>query len=276
MNSEAIPSWLTAPVASLVGPLVRLEVLESREDVHHHFARHIVSRLRAMNRAHGRALLILPVGPTAHYPECARLINEEGVSLSGITIIHMDEYVDADEQWISDAHPLSFRGVMTRLFYNLLNPRLGSPRVIFPNPGHLSVISQTIREMGGVDVAYGGIGIHGHVAFNEPLIGDGADELMNLPARVVTLNPETVVMNASRSLGGWLDGFPRRAVTIGIPELLAAREVVLYADGGTWQRTTLRKAVRGEADPAFPVTFLTSRRPCHVVTDAVTAGGILD
>ncbi len=276
--TELIPTWLTDPINTVRGARVTLHVLPDREAVYDHFARSIVEEVQARTRERGRCCLILPVGPTAHYPRCAQLINDLSLDLSTTTIIHMDEYLGPDGKWIDSAHPLSFRRVMDTLFYNRIGPQSGKPRVIFPHPDRLDEIVGVIEQCGGVDAAYGGIGIHGHVAFNEPNTGEStpSPSVADLPPRVVQLNPETVVMNASRSLGGWIDQFPRAAVTIGIPQLAAARNLRLYADGGRWQRTALRKAVRGIGDPVYPVTSLTSRRPTEIVTDPETAAGILD
>ncbi len=276
--TEFIPKWLTDPIEAVRGAKVTLHVLPDRQSVYEHFAQSIAENIQGSMRERGRCCLILPVGPTAHYPRCAQIINDLGLNLSHTTIIHMDEYLGADGQWIDASHPLSFRGVMDTLFYHRIHPSSGKPRVIFPHPEHLDEISRAIDDCGGVDVAYGGIGIHGHVAFNEPLLAAGtrSASVAEFPPRVVQLNPETVVMNASRSLGGWIDAFPRAAVTIGVPQLAAARQLVLYADGGRWQRTALRMAVRGILDPSYPVTALTSRRSTEIVTDADTAAGILE
>ena len=38
---------------------------------------------------------------------------------------------------------------------------------VFPDPNHPEYISELIEKLGGVDICFGGIGINGHVAFNE-------------------------------------------------------------------------------------------------------------
>ena len=39
---------------------------------------------------------------------------------------------------------------------------------IFPTPENLDKLAGMIEAVGGIEVCYGGIGVHGHVAFNEP------------------------------------------------------------------------------------------------------------
>ena len=38
---------------------------------------------------------------------------------------------------------------------------------VFPDPFDTERVPKLIEELGGVDIAFGGIGINGHVAFNE-------------------------------------------------------------------------------------------------------------
>lgn len=270
---DIVPEWLSAPIDRVTKSNIDLLVLETREAIHRKFAQDIVEAAQNAYKVRGRGCLILPVGPTLQYPLCAQLFNQLDMDLSRLTIIHMDEYVD-EGQWIPYNHPLSFRKTMDALFYQRLQSR---PQIIFPDPAHIQQVEAAIARAGGVDTAFGGIGIHGHVAFNEPAASpDKAVPMEDYSTRVVTLSPETVVMNASRNWGGWIDGFPRQAVTLGIRELLGARQLTLYADGGVWQRTALRKAVAGERDETYPVTLLTSRMICRIVTDRLTASPITD
>jgi glucosamine-6-phosphate deaminase len=146
--------------------------------------------------------------------------------------------------------------------------------------------------VGGIDTCYGGIGIHGHVAFNEPPLGPwqqvSAEEFRHSGTRLVALNAETVVMNASRALGGYLPALPPMAVTIGMREIGAARRIRLTCQGGSWQRAILRIALFGSpntaGDPAdlhagedvrYPVTLLRAHADLEIAADMETAQPIL-
>src|SRR5262249_54594788 len=117
-----------------------------------------------------QATLIVPVGPVDQFPVLARLINERRTDCRAVTIINMDEYLSSDDHWIPLDHPLSFRGFMNPRFYDALDPQL-APRPenrVFPDPRDPAALVRLIAERGGVDVCFGGIGINGHIAFNEP------------------------------------------------------------------------------------------------------------
>ncbi len=81
---------------------------------------------------------------------------------------------------------MSFRGFMDRAVYHKLKPELVMPEEqrIFPNPDQLSYIPKLIEQLGGVDICFGGIGINGHVAFNEASDELGAEEFLAQRTRV--------------------------------------------------------------------------------------------
>ena len=111
-----------------------------------------------------------------------------------------------------------------------------------------------IEELGGVDIAFGGIGITGHLAFNEPQPELTAEQFAQLPTRVLDIHPETRATNCVGDLGGALEDMPRKCVTIGMKEILGARKLRLgvFRD---WHRAVCRRAAYGEVTAAFPATL---------------------
>ena len=69
-----------------------------------------------------------------------------------------------------------------------------------------------------MDVCFGGIGINGHLAFNEAQDELTAEEFAQLPTRVLTISRETRTSNAIGDLNGAIDAMPRKCVTIGIKQ----------------------------------------------------------
>ena len=49
---------------------------------------------------------------------------------------------------------------------------------------------------GGADICFGGIGINGHLAFNEPQPGLPVEAFLSLPTRVLAISRETLTVNA--------------------------------------------------------------------------------
>ncbi len=216
--------------------------------------------LQEIRQASSRgATLIVPVGPVDHYPILARLINEQQVCCRKTVFISMDEYLDDGDSWISEEHALSFRGYLQRAFYDLLDPTLAPPphQRVVPNPREPRAIQQLIDSRGGVDACFGGIGINGHLAFNEPPEPGqdvSAETFAALPTRALSLSRETRTIN-SVTVGGEINLIPKRAITVGMKEILGAKRLRFYCNRH-WQSSVIRRALHGPLTPACPASFL--------------------
>lgn len=220
-------------------------------------AQDMVHTIREHNREQERTVFICPVGPVGQYPYFVKLVNEERLSLKNVWFCNMDEYLTDEDEWISEDDGLSFRGFMNRMVYTKLDPELAMPasQRLFPNPAHPEAIGDAIESLGGVDIAFGGIGITGHLAFNEPQPELSADEFAQLETRALSIRPETRATNSAADLCGALEDMPHRAVTIGMKEILSARQVRLGVFR-TWHRGAVRHAAYGEISASFPATLL--------------------
>lgn len=256
---------------------VRLTILPDLGALYEHLARSIADEIASRTTAGQPTRLILPVGPVDHYPRLVEICNGERIGWHSVHAFHMDDYLDWQGRPLRLDHPLSFEGYMRRTVYDRLDPALRIPeaQIHFPDPRHLDRISERIAEVGGVDTCYGGIGYHGHLAFNEPPISRWfkvtPDEFRASLTRIVPLAPETVVMNSIRSTGGNPAALPPMAVTLGMGDILAARRLRLYCQGGAWQRTVLRLALLGEEDVDYPVTLAQGHRDYRIITTRDTA-----
>ncbi len=273
-----LPNYLTLDPEELeTASTGRLEIVSDLPALYHHFAASVADEIETNNSAGRPTRLILPVGPVDQYPLLARRCNEERISWRNVFTFNMDEYCDWQGRAVPPEHPLSFRRSMDELLFDRLDPALAIPpdHVHFPDPLNLDRISRDILDVGGIDTCYGGVGYHGHIAFNEPPISRWfkltPDEFRDSLTRVVPLAPETVVMNSSRATGGNTAALPPMAITLGMRDILAARRIRLYCQGGTWQRTVLRIALLGGEDVDYPVTLLQAHPDYRIVTDRNTA-----
>jgi len=78
-------------------------------------------------------------------------------------------------------------------------------------------------------------------------------------------------MNSIRATGGNPAALPPMAVTLGMKDILSARRIRLYCQGGNWQRTVFRIALMGEVSVDYPVTFVQEHPDCVIYADANTA-----
>ena len=188
-------------------------------------------------------------------------------------LLCMDEYLDDEKQWISKDHPLSFRGFMQRTVYDKVRPELVMPedQRVFPDPNHPEYISELIEKLGGVDICFGGIGINGHVAFNEADPSLTNEEFLAQKTRVLEITKETRTANAIGDFNGALEDMPHYCVTIGINEISHAGKIRLGCFRN-WHRAVVRRAAYGEATSDFPVSLLTSHPDINLkITEFVAA-----
>ena len=248
-----------------------LSVLPDIDALHRHFADSITDEIVANNRKNLPTKLILPVGPVGQYPLLAERVNAEKISLKSCWFFMMDEHCDDDGNVVPPDHPLGFRFAFDREFTQRVGKSLMIPeeQLVFPDHRNLRNLKKKIAEVGGIDTTYGGIGIHGHIAYNEP-----EPNVRESDPRVVNLNDFTRTINAIRSeMGGNLENYPRRGITLGMRQLLGAKRIRLYCRNGMdldWANTVLRLAVLGGPGDDYPVTHIRDHQDYVVVTDEDT------
>ena len=251
----------------------RLIILKDLDELHQHFAEEIASEIIENNKKGALTRLILPVGPTGQYPILAEIINKKNINLENCYFFFMDEYCDDNGYALPSEHPLSFKGEMEHLFFSRLDPKCGlkKERVIFPDHNNIQKLKSMIENVGGIDTCYAGLGIHGHLAFNEP-----EPNIKDSEPRLVYLNKYTITINAIRAkVGGNLENFPRKAVTLGLKQILSSRRIMIYCrndiPGIDWANTVLRLALFGEPGDDYPVTYIRDRNYKIITTPETTS-----
>lgn len=247
-------------------------VLDNIEKLHQHFARNLADQIKRNNANNRPTVLILPFGPVPQYEIFTNIVNSEEISLQDCTFFLMDEYCNDNGIEISTEHPLSFQAGFWK-YFDKVDSELSVPKeqVIFPNHENIYQLAEIIEESGGIETCYGGIGIHGHVAFNEP-----EPQVLHTDPRMVYLNKFTITINAIRAgVGGDLENFPNKALTLGMRQIMNADNIRLYCRNGVqgmdWANTVLRLALFGEPGDDYPVTYIKQHADWQIITDLDTA-----
>lgn len=239
-------------------PKMAVEIMLDNEEVFKQMAREMIETIESNNRAQLPSVLIVPVGPVGHYSYFVDEVNAKQISLQQTWFINMDEYVEQGE-WIDSKQLLSFRKFMDEEVYSNIDDQLIMPEAqrLFPNPNNLKHIPQVIEKLGKVDLVLGGIGINGHVAFNEPDPSLTNEAYLQLPTRLQEIAFETRIVNAIASMNGAYELMPTQCVTVGMKEIYGAKKIRLgvFRD---WHRAVIRKALHTEPTTEFPVSLLQS------------------
>lgn len=218
----------------------------------------------ALLRANPRANIVVPTGetPLGMYRELASRHLRGDVDASHLRVFQLDEYLGLEP----DDPRLLYRW-MERSFLRPLD--IDDTRVIrlesdTPDPHETcSRYDATLAGLGGYDLAILGLGPNGHLGFNEPPSADDA------PTRVVDLTEESIESNA-RYWGG-RERVPRRAMTAGMMQLLAARSILLLVSGAR-KRDILRRIRQGPVTPEVPASYLQRASDVTVLADRAAAG----
>jgi glucosamine-6-phosphate deaminase len=211
------------------------------------------------------AVVVLPAGrtPLRFFDEVLRRAREGRLDLAAARLVQLDEYVGVAAQ-----DPRSFQSLLRA---HLLAPleQLGrsSERDLLLDGGTRDARAEVERhaarlaQLGGADVVFLGIGVNGHVAFNEP----GAT--LDQHARVVELASAT--KHAAEQVFGHGKA-PSRGMTLGLHEMTSARRVVLLATGAA--KASIVAALFDEPpSPQRPASLLLGHPDFTILADAAAA-----
>jgi glucosamine-6-phosphate deaminase len=259
----------------------KISVIDEHKDLFAAFAIDMVREIKQALDEGRRFVCILPVGPVEQYPIAARLINQLRIPMHHVHTFNMDEYADENGNTAPADWAGSFQKAMFDTFFDLIDQDLRPPRhqIHFPTSGVLDHYYDLMQEVGGVDVCYGGIGWCGHIAFWESHLGhefgDDLEGYMQAGARIVTLNPMTIMQNALHSFGGDWSLVPPQAASIGPREVMSARYRSFWLPYGTacpdvsWQRFIARLCAHGPVNTLVPGSILQTAPGDYIIVGAV-------
>lgn len=179
------------------------------------------------------------------------------IDFSRVRSANLDEY-----KGLAPDHPQSYRRFMQENLFDHIS--IKPENTIVPDglaadiPAMCEDYERRIEDWGGVDIQLLGIGHDGHIGFNEPC------DHFPTGTHVVDLAERTIEANqrffASR------DEVPRKAVTMGIGTIMAARKVVLVASGAE-KAPIVKEAFFGPVTPQVPASILQMHPDVTLVAD---------
>lgn len=184
--------------------------------------------------------------PLGTYRQLIAWYNKGDIDFSAVTTVNLDEYVGLDGN-----NPQSYRYFMDHNLFAQIN--IDRANTFVPNgcAADLAAEGQAydarIEALGGIDLQLLGIGLDGHIGFNEP------DRYFVKSTHVVELHESTIAANA-RFFADEAD-VPRRAITMGMVSILQAKKILLIASGAG-KRDILEKAFFGPITPEIPASIL--------------------
>jgi len=223
-------------------------------------AKYVATKIRKANPTPEKPFVLgLPTGstPLEMYMNLIELNRKGVISFQNVVTFNMDEYVGLPED-----HPQSYHSFMWDNFFSHIDIRKENVNILNGNAHDLEAecenYEKRIAAAGGIDLFLGGVGPDGHIAFNEPPEPDEPitdEQFAMLSTRTLRLTRETRTINAVTAASGYIDYIPRRCITVGMREILSARQLRFYMNR-TWQKGVVRKIALGPVTRFAPASFL--------------------
>lgn len=228
-----------------------------------HYAAHLVAGLVRERAALGQKTVVgLPAGstPLTTFRELIRLHREEGLDLSSVVLFALDEYYglpanspQSHRDWLQTQLLSHVNIPADQVFF--LDGQLHASDVEL----HCRRYDEAIQHAGGLDLVILGIGMNGHIGFNEPF------SVRRSRTRLCTLDPITRRGVASDFFGE--ENVPTQALTVGMGGILSARRILLLAIG-EHKANIVVETLEKPVNDRVPASYLQEHGDVRVLLDA--------
>lgn len=238
---------------------MRLIIVDNYEEMSKEAARIMASYITLKpNAVIGLATGSTPLGM---YEELVNMYNKKEVNFENVKSFNLDEYYG-----LSKDNDQSYNYYMQENFFKYIN--IKPENINIPNGVAKDIKEEClsyenrIKEAGGIDIQVLGIGVNGHIGFNEP------DVKFEAETHLVQLDDQTIESNArffeSR------EEVPTTAISMGIKTIMHSRKIVLLANGKSKAEAVI-KALTGKITPDVPASILQLHLDVTVIIDKEAA-----
>ncbi|MBK5261777.1 MAG: 6-phosphogluconolactonase [Peptostreptococcaceae bacterium] len=218
-------------------------------------------QIQNKNKSGKPCVLRLATGasPKSLYKELVRMHKEEGLSFKNTITFNLDEH-----------YPIKGNNIRnnSHFMYEYLFDHIDIPKenINLPDGSLLEEkvdefcqdYEKKIKSLGGIDIQLLGIGLAGHIGFNEP----GSD--IDSPTRLVTLDSLTVASTTTTDLNNKEQQTLHRAITMGVGTIMSSHRIFMMALGEN-KAEIIRKMIDGPITENVPVTFLQNHPNTEVI-----------
>lgn len=212
---------------------VKLYICKNDDEIAQLTSKMVVQQI--VNKPNSVLGLATGSSPVPLYRELVKAYKEKKVSFSQVKTFNLDEYLDLDHKYFDQ----SYRNFMDENLFNEID--ITKDNTSFPSSANPQEYDEKIKAAGGIDLQVLGLGVNGHIAFNEP------DTPLEEKTHVVNITESTKAANA-RFFGNDESKVPSKAITMGIDTILKAKKIILIATG-TNKAEAISKLFRNQYDP---------------------------
>lgn len=234
-----------------------MKIIKSKD--YYHMSRMAANIISAQVIMKPDCVLGLATGstPLGTYAQLIRWYEKGDLDFSQVTSINLDEY-----KGLSPENDQSYRYFMNTNLFSKINIDIN--RTYVPNGLEMDSdkacgdYNKIIADCGGVDLQLLGLGLNGHIGFNEP----GA--AFECETHCVDLTQSTIDAN-SRFFSSY-EEVPKQAYTMGIKAIMQAKKIVVIVSGEN-KAAIVKEAFFGPITPQVPASVLQLHNDVTLVGD---------
>ncbi len=232
---------------------MKINIFKTKEELYKDVANYYINVLQKKPQI----TLGLATGstPISLYQKLIDAYKQKLISFKSVTTVNLDEYIG-----LSSIHPQSYRAFMNQHLFNHVDIMMDQTYVPSGtiDPNDAAVQYQELIKNHPVDIQLLGLGGNGHIGFNEP--GTPFDSITH----IVKLAQETRIDN--QRFFKSIDEVPTHAITMGIKEVMQAKEIILIATGLN-KADAVKAMIEGEVKPHVPASILQNHPQVIVYID---------
>ena len=199
--------------------------------------------------------------PIGTYNELIKRYQNKEISFKNVTTFNLDEYIGINRNHSQSYYHYMYEHLFKHIDINLANTHIpkgeGDPELNVKN-------YENLLNKNKINLQILGVGRNGHIGFNEP----GTD--FNLGVHDVELHEKTIKDNA-RFFENDINKVPKKAITMGIKNILDAETIILMANG-TNKADAIKNVMENKVDINIPVTVLNFHKgKVYVIVDKKAA-----
>ncbi|MBU9722353.1 MULTISPECIES: glucosamine-6-phosphate deaminase [Bacillaceae] len=195
--------------------------------------------------------------PEGLYQELIHQYNNHVFSFKDVTTFNLDEYVG-----LGKGNPQSYHYYMKEKLFKHLDINMENVNIPNGTVQHLEKecenYEKSIKEAGYIDVQVLGLGLNGHIGFNEP------GTPFSSSTHVVELDDTTRKANARFFTS--MDEVPQKAITMGLTTIMHSKKILLLVSGEN-KAEPLARLINGNISEDFPASMLKKHPNVTIIAD---------
>ena len=240
-----------------------IDICSDAEELGFKAARFAATKLNEAIKQNGKARLVVSTG-NSQFETFRALLNEK-VEWERVEVFHLDEYVG-----LPVTHNASFRKYLYDRFINHVTiKKFYSVDVDGDINQKIRTLTAEIRKR-PVDLGLIGIGVNGHIAFNDP----PADFDTREAYVIVKLDDQCRLQQVNEGWFKTLESVPSKAVSMTPWQIMQCRTIISCVPHKV-KATAVRNTLINELTNIVPATLLKHHKDYHLYLDINSASEII-